>query len=66
MCESVETTVFRRVGISLSGTEGRMYSYGQHRNRDTCNTPIEGPGPQGRNVPYTSGEKEDCKTPRCL
>ena len=50
--------------LACRGTEGRMYSYGQHRNRQTGNTPIEGPGPQGKIVPYTrSGEKEGCTTP---
>ena len=66
LCESVGKRLCASAEWELAcrGTEGRMYSYGQHRNRNTCNTPIEGPGPQGRNVPYTrSGEKEDCKTP---
>jgi formylglycine-generating enzyme len=66
LCESVEKRLCSSAEWELAcrGEEGRLYSYGKHRKRKTCNTPIEGPGPQGRNVPYTkSGEMADCKTP---
>lgn len=49
---------------ACKGTENRLYSYGNLYNMQTCNTPIDGAGPQGKQVPYTkSGEKENCHTP---
>lgn len=50
--------------LACRGTEGRLYAYGNMYKRSKCNTPIDGPGPQGKHVPYAkSGEYEDCHTP---
>ena len=45
LCESVGK---RQLSVRswLVEKEGRMYSYGQHRNRNTCNTPIGRTGPK--------------------
>ena len=50
--------------LACRGTEGRKYSYGNVYDRNKCNTPIDGPGPQGRNPPFArSGSYEDCHSP---
>lgn len=50
--------------FSCRGAERRKYSYGNVYDRQKCNTPIDGPGPQGRNPPFArSGSYEDCHSP---
>jgi len=50
--------------LACRGTEGRLYSYGNQYNMSTCNTPIDGSGPQGNQPPFAkSGSYKDCHSP---
>ena len=64
------TTIGKRLCTSdeweraCRGTTGRLYSYGNTRDPEACNTPIEGSGPGHGTQPYTaSGAWPRCKTP---
>jgi len=46
------------------GTTSRLYSYGNQRDAEACNTPIEGSGPGNQPAPLAaSGAFERCHTP---
>ena len=65
VCESVGKRLCSSAEWELAcrGTEGRMYSYGQHRNRNTCNTQLKDLVHKDGMFLHQIGEKEDCKTP---
>lgn len=51
-------------GRACRGPEGRQYSYGNTRDAEICNTPIEGGGPGKSHAPVKpAGTFPDCVTP---
>jgi len=50
-------------GRACRGTEGRSFAYGEVRDAERCNTPLEGSGPQGARLVLPSGSFEKCVSP---